>query len=70
MICGDLVGLKFPDIYLIGEEKPRKHLTQKTCPNRRSNPSLLRDRHAFYRLFHSGGLNNNNQWDGIHRITI
>ena len=30
MIFGDLGGLKFPDICLIGEEKPRKTLTQET----------------------------------------
>ena len=38
MIFGDLVGLKFPDICLTGEEKPRKNLTQETCPDRGSNP--------------------------------
>ena len=34
MIFGDLVDLKFPDIRLIGEEKPRKNLIQETCPDR------------------------------------
>ena len=34
MIFGDLVGLKLPDIHLTGEEKPRKNLTQETCPDR------------------------------------
>ena len=34
MIFGDLVGLKLPDIRLAGEEKPRKNLTQETCPDR------------------------------------
>ena len=34
MIFGDLVGLKLPDIRLTGEEKPRKNLTQETCPDR------------------------------------
>ena len=34
MIFGDLVGLKLPDIRLTGEEKPRKKLTQETCPDR------------------------------------
>ena len=34
MIFGDLVGLKFPDICLTGEEKPWKNLTQETCPDR------------------------------------
>ena len=55
MIFGDLVGLKFPDIRLTGDEKPRKYLTQETCPDRGSNPSPLRDRRACYRLFRSGG---------------
>ena len=43
-----------PDICLTGEEKPRKNLTQETCPDRGSNPDPLRDRHACYRLLHSG----------------
>ena len=62
MIFGDLVGLKFPDICLAGEEKPRKNLTQETCPDRGSNPGLLRDRRACYCLSHSGGqyYNQNN----------
>ena len=34
MIFGELVGLKLPDIRLTGEEKPRKNLTQETCPDR------------------------------------
>ena len=37
MIFGDLGGLKLPDICLISEEKPRKNLTQETCPDRGSN---------------------------------
>ena len=37
-IFGDLGGLKLPDICLTGEEKPRKNLTQETCPDRGSNP--------------------------------
>ena len=79
MIFGDLGGLKLPNIFLIGEEnpkktsprklvptgdrtqarcmtgahdicltgeeKPRKNLTQETCPDRGSNPGPLRDRH-------------------------
>ena len=45
-------GLKLPDICLTGEEKLRKNLSQETCPDRRSNPSPLCDRHACY----SGGL--------------
>ena len=34
MIFGDRVGLKLPDIRFTGEEKPRKNLTQETCPDR------------------------------------
>ena len=56
MIFGDLVGLKLPDIRLTGEEKPRKNLTQETCPDRESNPGPLRGKRACYRLLHSGGL--------------
>ena len=37
MIFGDLGGLKLPDICLTGEEKPRKNLTQETCPDRGLN---------------------------------
>ena len=55
IIFRDLVGLKLPDTCLIGEEKPRKNLTHETCPNQGSNPGLLHDMRAFYRLFHSGG---------------
>ena len=50
MIFGDLEGLKLPDICLTGEEKPRKNLTQETCPDRGSNPGPLRDKrwiHSF-----------------------
>ena len=54
MIFGELEGLKFPDICLTGEEKPRKNLTQETCPDRRSNPGPLRDKRACYHLLHSG----------------
>ena len=54
-IVGDLGGLKLPDICLTGEEKPRKNLTQETCPDRGSNPGLLRDKRACYHLLHSGG---------------
>ena len=43
MIFGDLGGLKLPDICLTGDEKPRKNLTQETCPDRGSNPGLLRE---------------------------
>ena len=56
MIFGDLGGLKLPGICLTGEEKPRKNLTQETCPDRGSNPGPLRNRRACYRLSHSGGL--------------
>ena len=50
MIFGNLGGLKLPDICLTGEEKPRKNLTQETCPDQGSNPGPLRDRQACYRL--------------------
>ena len=61
MIFGDLGGLKLPDICLTGEEKPRKNLTQETCPDRGSNPGPLRDKRACYHLLHSCGedLNKN-----------
>ena len=55
MIFGDLRGLKLPNICLTGEEKPRKNLTQETCPDRGSNPGPLRDRCACYHLGHSCG---------------
>ena len=55
MILGDLGGLKFPDICLTGEEKPRKNHTQETCPDRGSNPGPLRDKRACYHFLHSGG---------------
>ena len=54
MTFGDLVGLTFPDICLRGKEKPRKNLTQETCPDWRSNPGPLRYRRACYRLFQNG----------------
>ena len=38
MIFGDLGGLKFPDICLTGEEKPRKNFAQETCPDRGLEP--------------------------------
>ena len=56
MIFGDLGDLKLPDIFLTGEEKRRKNLTQETCPDRGPNPGPLRDSLACYRLSHSGGL--------------
>ena len=43
MISGDRLGLKFPDICLMGEEKPQKNLTQETCPDRDSNPDPSRE---------------------------
>ena len=52
---GTLGDLKFPDICLTGEEKPRKNLTQETSPDRGSNPGPLRDTRACYHLLHSGG---------------
>ena len=55
MIFGDLGGLKLPDICLTGEEKPRKNLTQETCPDRGLNPGPLRDKRACYHFLHSGG---------------
>ena len=55
MIFGNLLGLKLPDIRLTGEEKPRKNLTQETCPDRESNPGLLFGKRACYHLLHSGG---------------
>ena len=55
MVFGDLGGLEFPDICLSDEEKPRKNVTQETCPDRGSNPGPLRDKRAFYHSLHSGG---------------
>ena len=40
---GDHGGLKLPEVCLRGEEKPRKNLTQETCPDRESNPDPLCD---------------------------
>ena len=56
MMFGDLVGLKRPDIRLTDEEKPRKNLTQETCPDRESNPGPLHGKRACYHLLHSDGL--------------
>ena len=50
---GNHTGLKLPDICVTGEEKPRKNLTQETCPDRASNPGPLCDRRAYYHLLHS-----------------
>ena len=53
-MSGDRLGLKFPDICLMGEEKPQKNLTQETCPDRESNPGPLRERRIRYPLLHNG----------------
>ena len=55
MIFEDFGSLKIPDICLTGEEKPRKNLTQETCPDLGSNLGPLTDRHACYCLIHNGG---------------
>ena len=55
MITGDECGLKLPDIRLTGEAKPRKNLTQETCPDRGSNPGPLRDKSACYHFLYRGG---------------
>ena len=59
LYSGTLEGLKFPDICLTGEEKPRKNLTQETCPDRGSNPGPLRDKRSCYHLLQSGGYPHN-----------
>ena len=46
ILFGDLLGLTFPDIFLIDEEKRRKNLIQETGPDRGSNPGPLRERRA------------------------
>ena len=47
IIFGVLECLKFHDICLTGEEKPRKHFTQKVCPDQGSHPGpRVRDAHA------------------------
>ena len=56
-IRGPWGGLKFPDICLTGEEKPRKNRTQEICPDRGSNPGPLRDKRACYHLLHSSWQN-------------
>ena len=55
VMFGDHVGLKLPDVCLTSEGKPRKNLTQETCPVQGSNPGPLHDRRACYCLLHSGG---------------
>ena len=62
MIFEDLGGLKLPDICVTGEEKPRKNLTQETCPDQGLNPGPLCDRRTCYRLAHSGGNQFAIQW--------
>ena len=47
IIFGDFMSLKLPDIRLTGEEKPRKNLTQETCPDRESNSGPLRGKRAW-----------------------
>ena len=61
---GGLGGLKLPDICLTDEEKPRKNLTQETCPDRGSNPGPLRDKRARNKNVVSGTISD------IHNITI
>ena len=48
MISGDGWGLRFPDIRLIVEEKPRKNLNQENWPDRGSNPVPLGERQRRY----------------------
>ena len=50
MIMMMMRGLKLPDICLTGEEKPRKNLSEESCPDRGSNPGPLRDRRTCYHL--------------------
>ena len=69
VIFGDLGGLKFPDICLTSEEKPRKNLTQETCPDRGSNPGSLRDKRTCYHLLHSGGHANNSTCQIAYKYT-
>ena len=55
MIFGEPWGAKASRHLSTGEDKPRKNLTQETCPDRGTNPGSLRDRRACYHLSHSGG---------------
>ena len=55
MILGDLGGLKFPEICLTGEEKPRKKPHPGNLSRPGSNPGPLRDKRTCYYLLHSGG---------------
>ena len=70
MIFGDLGGLKLSDICLTGKEKPRKNLTQETCPDRGSNPGPLRDKRACCRLAHSGGHSLYNNGNSSIMVTL
>ena len=70
MISRELVGLKVPDVCL-KVRKPRKNLTQETCPHWGSNP----DMRACYRLFHSGGRDENidpklGKWPTVKMIIV
>ena len=52
MIFGDLGGLKLPGICLTGVEKPRKILTQETCPTGdRTRARCVTSAHATTFLF-------------------
>ena len=55
-LYSETLGSKVSWLCLIGEEKPRKNLTQDTCPDRGSNPGPLHDKCACYHLLHRGGL--------------
>ena len=68
MIFGDLCGPKVSWHLSYRWEKPPKNLTQETCPNRGSNLGPLRDRRAWYRLFHSGGHVTHNTWNNFQLI--
>ncbi|PSN29100.1 hypothetical protein C0J52_27979, partial [Blattella germanica] len=57
MMSGDRLGLKFPEICLMGEEKLQKNLTQETCPDRELNPGPLRERRIRYPLLHNARIN-------------
>ena len=65
MILGDLGGLKFPNICLTGEEKPRK----KPHPGNLSRPGIepgpAAYKRAYYHLLHSGGPKTNRSVIGI-----
>ena len=52
---GTLGAESFLTFVLQVRKNPKKNFTQETCPDRGSNPGLLRDKHACYYLLHSGG---------------